>query len=433
MKPDKLDIRIQEAAAQHNPTYTDEAWSAMEKLLDEKMPQQKKEKRKFFWWIFFAFLLAGGILLLTTTKENKEFKEPSTIAGNISKPESGSVPAVSVPKTQSITQDHKPKPSQINDLHTLGVPSTSLKNQLSPAIAKNSRVNPNRESTNRNPAKIRITTSDPDEVIMEVPEYSNPSLTFQTGITKGEVVAFEKIFPFATQIDIRDAARPVPIIKNQKQDSILQKSENPTQHSKFLRRIALTISAGPDISAVSLKNIGTLKGVYGAGISFGINKRLTARTGFYISRKLYDAPPNAYNPPSGFWNYYPYVKRIDANCKIYEVPIILNYHFKSISNHQWFVSAGVSSYFMKTEAYSYFSKNPSGETWYNNYSIKNKNQHYLSSLRLSAGYKKKISNSVSLIAEPYLNLPLSGIGYGKVKLFSSGVLFTISMKPFSKQ
>jgi hypothetical protein len=88
---------------------------------------------------------------------------------------------------------------------------------------------------------------------------------------------------------------------------------------------------------------------------------------------------------------------------------------------------------MKREDYDYFSKNASGQNSYGNYSIKNKNQHYFSSVRLSAGYEKKLGNSISITTEPYLSLPVNGIGYGKVKLYGAGVLFTVNIKPFAKK
>jgi hypothetical protein len=115
------------------------------------------------------------------------------------------------------------------------------------------------------------------------------------------------------------------------------------------------------------------------------------------------------------------------------VPLLVNYNFSRNQNHQWFVAAGVASYFMKKEDYDYISKSPSGQTSYNNYTIRNENQHYFSSLKLSAGYEKKLSSKISLITEPYLNLPLTGIGYGKVKLYSAGILFSLNVKPFSKK
>jgi hypothetical protein len=35
------------------------------------------------------------------------------------------------------------------------------------------------------------------------------------------------------------------------------------------------------------------------------------------------------------------------------------------------------------------------------------------------------------MAEPYIKLPLTGVGYGKVKLNSGGVLFSIGVNPFN--
>jgi hypothetical protein len=34
------------------------------------------------------------------------------------------------------------------------------------------------------------------------------------------------------------------------------------------------------------------------------------------------------------------------------------------------------------------------------------------------------------MAEPYLELPLNGIGFGKINLNSTGLLFTLVVKPF---
>ncbi|MEO6870155.1 MAG: hypothetical protein ABI168_10955 [Ginsengibacter sp.] len=83
---------------------------------------------------------------------------------------------------------------------------------------------------------------------------------------------------------------------------------------------------------------------------------------------------------------------------------------------------------MQKENYDFFSKNPAGQTSYTSYTINNQNQHYLSSIRLTAGYKRKVKNNISILAKPYLCLPLTGVGYGKLKHHSTGILFTISVK-----
>ena len=73
MKPDPLDIKIQEAAAQYESVYNEQAWDAMEKLLDEKMPQ-KKDKRKIFWLLILLLLIlgTGSLLFIDYSGGNKE-------------------------------------------------------------------------------------------------------------------------------------------------------------------------------------------------------------------------------------------------------------------------------------------------------------------------------------------------------------------------
>ncbi|MEO8568693.1 MAG: hypothetical protein ABI419_06145, partial [Ginsengibacter sp.] len=206
---------------------------------------------------------------------------------------------------------------------------------------------------------------------------------------------------------------------------------NPKKN-KFANSFSLNLSAGPDVSAVDLNNLGTFEILYGAGIGYKFGKRWQLRTGFYSVKKVYGARPSDYNPPSAFWNYYPGLEDINADCAVTEIPLIINYTFRQNSRQAWFGSAGLSSYFMKRETYDYHSKTPWGYQD-KSYTIYRENKHYLSSVRISAGYEKTLNRAISISAEPYLNLPLSGIGYGKVKLNSAGLLFSVNVKPFAKK
>ena len=62
----------------------------------------------------------------------------------------------------------------------------------------------------------------------------------------------------------------------------------------------------------------------------------------------------------------------------------------------------------------------------------NGNRHLFSILNVSAGYERKISKTLHIQAEPYLNLPLSGVGEGKVKLHSAGLRAGINYTPVKK-
>ena len=83
--------------------------------------------------------------------------------------------------------------------------------------------------------------------------------------------------------------------------------------------------------------------------------------------------------------------------------------------------------------YYYTPKAPSVQCPFSSYSVNYKNQHYFSLARLSAGYETKLSNTISVIAETYLNLPLARVGYGKVKLCSTGIFLTLSIKSGTKK
>ena len=88
---------------------------------------------------------------------------------------------------------------------------------------------------------------------------------------------------------------------------------------------------------------------------------------------------------------------------------------------------------MKKESYEYYYKYPGSTNIYTkSWSVSNKNKHYFSVLDISAGYNYFVNKRFTLSAEPYLRLPLTGIGAGKIRLNSGGVLFTATLKPFKK-
>jgi hypothetical protein len=192
------------------------------------------------------------------------------------------------------------------------------------------------------------------------------------------------------------------------------------------------VSAGPDFSTVGVNKIGRIEPVIGAGIGYQFSKRFSVRTGFYTARKVYNANPEDYHPPANFWAYYPNLKNIEANCKVYEIPVTIDYTFSQNKKQSWFVSAGLSSLLMKEETYEYYYK-PNSSPTYVSYTrtIKNENNHYFSVLNFSGGYTRNINKNFSLRAEPYAKFALGGVGYGKVNLNSGGVLFSAIIKPFA--
>ncbi len=444
MKPDKLDIKIQDAAAQNEPAYNERAWSSMEKLLDKEMPQKKKEKKRILWIFLLLFLGTGALLLLNLSGKNTEEKimqaKTNTAskatppargfrAGNNNDSTFGGVANSTIKNTNQNTNQLSQSP--IHEItNQQSFPEESIQKSKARTI-KNNRITGNtkaiiysQNNTAENKTGIDNQIINPEK-IGETDQSDN--LQSDIDVIKKEITTVNK------NVRIDENKKNDSLAKENNRDTSHKKNPTPKNRNKFINSFALNFSAGADVSAVNIDDIGKIKPVYGAGISYNINKRWTVRTGFYVEKKVYDTKAANYHPPARFWNYYPDLNYIDANCKVYEVPLIINYNFSQTSSHFWFVSAGISSYFMKKEKYYYSPKDPSVQYIYDSYTINNKNKHYFSSARLSAGYERKFSNTISIIAEPYINFPLAGVGYGKVKLYSTGILITLSIKPFAKK
>jgi len=196
----------------------------------------------------------------------------------------------------------------------------------------------------------------------------------------------------------------------------------------FGNNFAITAGVGGDMSFISLNNPGKITLLYGAGLSYGFAKRFSVSAGFYVSRKIYAATPAQYNN-----TIYPYLTEIEGDCKIYQLPLSIGYHFGQRKKHGWSGSAGLTTLLMKKEVYDYEYKNPSGQYYYYTRKLNDVNKHYFSVLSLSAGYEYRPGNRVSFSAGPFVNIPLKGIGFGKMKLNSAGLQLNLAVKPFAKK
>ncbi|MBE7175387.1 MAG: hypothetical protein INR69_03240 [Mucilaginibacter polytrichastri] len=187
---------------------------------------------------------------------------------------------------------------------------------------------------------------------------------------------------------------------------------------------SFTFSAGPDFSAVSA--LGGQHPKLQAGIlaNYSLNKRLTFSSGIRYGLKQYATSPFAYQ--LGRPELAGTITYIDGSCNVLEVPLRASYAVFTGKKSQLLVNGGLSSYFMLRERYAFEYTPESGrETFILNKN--NANQHLFGVTEISATYTIKPKNSpVQFGIEPYLKLPLTGVGEGRVKLNSTGVNLNIS-------
>ncbi len=447
MQSENFDKKIKDSLSQRPPGNDIPEWDKMETLLDKHMPVEKKDRRRIFFILFSFLLLGGGAFLVwqnsSSKKEIAEIKSQDQNSTTKENNKPGNTSSDNGTNTSQLPNnpDDRSASSQDPDKQT-NVAETNIipkKTQTGASIAK---VDKNKKTSTSVDKKTSVSNQkSSDQTIDELVKDSEPERSLIENLTKNETeptltekkesVKEPEVEKTKTENKVdkqkEETKETKPVAVN-KTDSKKQKN-----NSSFANNFFVSVSAGPDLSKVG-DNTGEVKLAYGFGIGYQISKRFSIRTGFYAGRKVYTADPGDYHPPSNFWGYYPNLENIDANCKVYDIPITVDYKISSNEKQSWFASVGVSSLLMKEEQYDYYFK-PNYSPTYITYTktIDNQNKHYFSVLNLSGGYTRIINKNISLQAEPSLKIAMDGVGYGKVKLNSGGVLFSAVIKPFAKK
>ncbi|SMC98739.1 outer membrane beta-barrel protein [Pedobacter nyackensis] len=183
--------------------------------------------------------------------------------------------------------------------------------------------------------------------------------------------------------------------------------------------ISLSLSVGPEFNSTGAMVGGKTGFSGGIGVSIGLFKRISLQTGLKYSVKDYGADSYEYS----FRN--PKIKaivsEIDASCAVLEIPLIASYRIMEDHRKSIDINAGMSSYIMLSEDYTFSYTAESGfKDRVQHFS--GKNQHYFGVVDLSATYYVKLKKEkFKLGLEPFVKIPLTGVGEGRVNLKSSGV------------
>lgn len=186
----------------------------------------------------------------------------------------------------------------------------------------------------------------------------------------------------------------------------------------------------PDISSIGIQNFTKPGTNFGFLAEYQISRRWAIQAGVIQSRKIYKAMPDQYVMPTG-WRWAVMPIGINGQCKMLDVPINLRYNLLLLpmgegrAPARWFLSSGVTTYIMKNERYDYTFANPNDPRIRYRYWEGNTGQYRFSNLNLSVGYERPIGRRLAWQVEPFVKMPLQGIGQFKVRLFSTGVFGSI--------
>ena len=200
------------------------------------------------------------------------------------------------------------------------------------------------------------------------------------------------------------------------------------------RSLQIGLLFSPDFSEVRYNYENKVGANFGFSLAYQLNSKLAINSGLVFTSKNYTANGYDFHAPPGYWTNRVALEFVKANCNLLELPLNLRYDFNKAGNTTFFINGGLSSYLLKKENYTFFYHDFNfGFLREQNDVYSTGHNYWFSVLNLSTGFETRFSNSFSLQVEPYMKLPLTGIGLGKVDLTSYGVDLAIKFSPLLKK
>ncbi len=190
-------------------------------------------------------------------------------------------------------------------------------------------------------------------------------------------------------------------------------------------RFGISVIAAPDFSMTAKGGAMGAGDAMGVFLHYQVLPRWGVSAGVLLDNKQYWGKGHEYQPPYGYWKALTngvVPDRIDGTCSMYEVPVSVTFDILSTRRTRLFASAGLSSYFVQSEEYYYHFDTPNPGA-VNGWTGKRPSTLWFGIGTLSAGFDFRATRTLSLGIEPYFKVPLEGMGWADIDLYSTGVMF----------
>jgi hypothetical protein len=456
-----FDDPFRKAAEQYEPEFNEAAWEKMEAKLSKA-----RRRRPFYWLRWFTdglmmtIMVVMAIQILKLPHKTPFTKTPTVVAATENryrngspnsrneatapaKKAGGSLKAKSAVgnKQQSSSSAVTTKSGQANPIEVNGINGRQQTQTGNPALQKADVYNAASTQTGVN--KTSVLDKQPAANANE-----RPPEAISGTIADGDSAEADKAGSHQTQTavavdeklpvdSVSDITQPKPLTPEPEKNNNTARAnltENPQQTTvvkgnaisaapQNFKGFYLHASLLPEYTYVTGNNCGPLTTAYGGGIGYIVSKRFSVQAGLYITNKIYSAGPNNYKlkrvlPANVVFT------NVDAKCSVLEIPVQVNYNVLNKGPHHLLAGVGVASLIMSSEAYNYsYLYTTTGTRYYRSHTFTTNKFEPFAALLLSAGYAYNLNSKLSFIAAPDAKIPMHGVGQGKVKLSSAGVMF----------
>jgi hypothetical protein len=216
------------------------------------------------------------------------------------------------------------------------------------------------------------------------------------------------------------------------------RKENVNAHQSIDKskagRFYFGIVFGPQLNQVKGQGFDKVGAELGLLFGYTLTKKISVESGLILSSKKYYSDGQYFDMKKISSAMPPSMKiiAVESNATALEVPLNSMYTLISKKGGSLFITAGVSSYLLLHEQNDYQALiNGGHQELKGDYG--NMRKSFATSISLSAGYEKSIGERVLIRVEPYLELPLKGLGVGSMSVFGTGLHLGLTLPAKKRQ
>lgn len=435
MPEEELDDLFRKSASEFHPEFDPAAWQAMEKKLDARPPgfwprigwltalllimslgfwlsqswlQHKPERPQ-------AVLIPDSTLLERLSTENEKSRPPQARKALAPKPANGPAklakPAARQAPAGAVSRVLPAKSALAQQVPAAGEKSTEMK------------ALPMREK------QLFAQKQGHQSVIPAFSAPLKPSAPGQEQALPEKPAGEDQNGQAVSQVNPAVTTGPLALTFA---DSLAQTSQpantslRPKRRFLDFSRLGLRLLLAPDLSTVGFSRPDGISTNVGIEVNYQLGSRWRLGSGVVLARKVYGAQAEDYGK-ADYWKGRSQPQSIDAVCRVLDIPLNIGYQVLTRNKSTFSLSTGLSSYLMLSEEYHYYYKGY-GKPYTKTYEVRNENRHLFSIYNLSGLYSHRLTSDMAWGIEPFVKVPLSGVGAGQVKLASSGVFFSLSYR-----
>ena len=434
---DFVDDLYKRASEDPDIPFDEEAWNRM----DQKLDYAARKRRRGLIWLFFLLFVSLGAGLLWGTQgmgafEQKIKKEKYTgpVAGNVQPDQKNKI------KTEQNTSPRETEQTQSSE------PSADVATAKDQKEQEN--VNHTGNQTNFLKTTPRLFTSEQqgsrkhskplagNKPKLDAPIDQKTSgfvedlavvLPNEKGTSKNDTLL--NVYrvdeaPWFSLETLPSAWALNQVVLNRLPEPLIIGCTMEAPRVAKVKSWGLGLSAGPDLASVNA-NGSTAYGL-NAGLAFDyrIGKRWVFQGSGQYLLKNYIADQKEYVAPKGFWPTRSYPKSTEGTCDMLQWSVDLRYNWLAKPKFKSFVSIGSSSWTILKEEYEfYYAKDYPGLIYH--WSSSQDKNYWLSMAQMGIGIEKTIRPGLSLQLNWFAQMPLKGVGNGKVEIYSSGLGFMV--------